>query len=64
MFVRIQGPRPNGFLWTILTRFTSSEVELWVEQIHQGKVNYYYLPPGQADDPNLPGIVDRTGFRP
>jgi len=64
LFVRVQGPRPNGYLWTILPRFTSSEIELWVEQTTKSDVNYYYLPPGQADDPNLPGIVDRTGFRP
>lgn len=64
LFVRILGPRPNGYYWPVITRFTPSQVEIWVEQISSQKVNYYFLPAGQRDNPSLPGVVDRTGFLP
>jgi len=39
LFLRIIGPRPNGFLWANLVRFTPSRVEVWAEQTSSGSLN-------------------------
>lgn len=64
IFLKVIGPRPNGFLWAQLARFTPSQVEVWLRRIGSGAVNYYLLPPTQVDDPSLPGIEDREAFVP
>lgn len=64
LFVRIVGPRPNGFLWPTLVRFTPSRVEVWIEQLATGEVRHYVLPAPGPDDDTLPGLQDRTGFEP
>jgi hypothetical protein len=59
------GPRPNGYLWPTLVRFTPSRVEVDIEQISTGALRTYALdavPPGDLTD--LAGIQDRTGFLP
>ncbi len=64
VFVRIIGPRPNGFLWPNVVKFTTSRIEVWIEQTETGQVQYYDLP---AADPNagiLAGLFDRNGFAP
>ena len=64
IYVRILGPRPNGFLWPTIVRFTPSGVKVEIEQISSGDLNVYELEgvgPGQDD---LPGLQDRTGFLP
>lgn len=64
VFVRIVGPRPNGYLWPNVVKFTTSQVEVWIEQLGTGSVKYYFLAgpwPGLDD---LPGLYDRTGFLP
>lgn len=61
VFVRVIGPRPNGFLWPVMTKFTPSVVEVWIEQLSTGDLQYYLLP--QRGD-ELPGLFDRTGFTP
>jgi len=64
VFVRIVGPRPNGFLWPNVVKFTTSQVEVWIEQLGTGEVKYYPLAgpwPGLDD---LQGLYDRTGFVP
>ena len=43
VFVRIVGPKPNGFLWPTLVKLTTSEVEVWIEQTSTGEVRYYTL---------------------
>ncbi len=64
VFVRIVGPRPNGYLWPTLVRFTPSRVEVDVQQISTGITKTYVLPavPDNSDD--LSGLQDRTGFLP
>lgn len=62
LFLRVIGPRPNGFLWTNLVRFTPSRVEVWVEQVATGQVNYYELPELPGSDTELTGLVDKTAF--
>lgn len=64
LFIRILGPRPNGFLWPTLVRFTPSEVEVDILQISTSILRNYVLeaiPPGTDE---LPGLQDRTGFLP
>lgn len=63
LFVRVIGPRPNGFLWANLVRFTPARVEVWLEQISTGAVNYYDLPPLPSSDEDLTGLVDKQAFR-
>jgi hypothetical protein len=63
-FVRIIGPRPNGFLWPQLIRFTTAQLELWIEQTSSGEVSYYKLDAVSQDSDVLNGVVDREGFLP
>jgi ELWxxDGT repeat protein len=64
VFVRVIGPRPNGYLWPTLVRFTPSLVEVWIEQTKTGTVRHYRLNGLSRDDSDLSGLVDRQGFRP
>ena len=64
VFVRIIGPRPNGFLWPSITKFTVSQVEIWIEQTATNRLRYYRLPAQGPADMSLPGLVDREGFQP
>ncbi len=64
VFVRIIGPRPNGFLWPNIVKFTVSQVEVWIEQLGTNQLRYYKLPAQSPADTSLPGLVDRQGFEP
>lgn len=64
IFLRVLGPRPNGFLWPTVIRFTPSQVEVWVQQINSGQINYYNLDAQAPDNEILEGLNDRTGFLP
>ena len=64
LFLRVIGPRPNGFLWTQAVRFTVSRLEVWVERTGTSEVRYYDLPAVSADTDTLPGLVDKTAFTP
>lgn len=64
VFVRIIGPRANGFLWPEVVRFTVAQVEVWVQKTTGGKINYYKLAGVPADSDVLNGLVDRDGFLP
>lgn len=64
LYARIIGPRPNGFLWVNLVRFTTSQVEVWVERISDGELRYYKLPAIPGDSSDLSGLVDKTAFQP
>lgn len=65
VYVRIIGPRPNGFLWPTVVRFTPSEVTVEIEQISTGARQTYVLPQVVgADLTDLSGVQDRTGFQP
>ena len=64
LFVRIVGPKPNGRLWPTLVRFSTSAIEVTIEQLATGAVKQYRLeavPPGGS---TLTGLVDRNGFAP
>lgn len=64
IFIRILGPRPNGFLWPTLVRFTPSRVEVDILQASTGQVNTYTLPAVPPGVDELSGLQDRTGFLP
>jgi hypothetical protein len=64
LFVRIIGPRPNGYLWVNLVRFTPSKLELWAEQRATGEVRYYELEQVARDSSVLTGLVDKEAFLP
>jgi ELWxxDGT repeat protein len=60
LLVRVAGPKPNGYLWPLLARFTPARVEVWIQQNKTGTVRYYRLEAGS----DLDGLVDRLGFKP
>jgi len=64
VFIRVIGPRPNGYLWPTIVRFTPSRVEVDVQQISTGITKTYVLPAVPPDSDELSGLQDRTGFRP
>lgn len=64
VFVRIIGPRPNGFLWPTLVRFTPSAVVVEIEQLSTGITKVYTLPAIPPGVDELSGLQDRTGFVP
>lgn len=64
VFVKIIGPRPNGFLWVQISRFTPSQVEVWVRQVSTGEVNYYLLDPVDPASDDVSGLQDRDAFTP
>lgn len=64
LFIRLLGPRPNGYIWPTIVRFTPSRVVVDIRQISSGEMETYELeavPPGTDD---LPGSQDRMGFHP
>jgi hypothetical protein len=64
IFLRILGPRSNGFFWPEIIKFTTSQVEVWIEQLGSGQINYYLLTGSTPASTDLPGLFDRTGFEP
>ncbi|HKH43182.1 MAG TPA: hypothetical protein VKM72_00810 [Thermoanaerobaculia bacterium] len=64
VIVRVVGPKPNGFLWPILSRLTTSQAEVWLEQKASGDVQYYLLPAASPGSEVLPGLFDQDGFQP
>jgi len=64
VFLRVIGPRPNGYLWPTIVRFTPSRVEVDVQQISTGITKTYVLPAIPSDSDELTGLQDRTGFLP
>jgi hypothetical protein len=64
VIVRVVGPKPNGFLWPTIVKLSTSQAEVWLEQIASGDVQYYLLPGASPGSELLPGMFDRDGFRP
>lgn len=60
---RLIGPRPNGFLWLQLVRFTPAAIELWVDQ-EAGGLQHYEIPAVPRSSDALPGLEDRQAFEP
>ncbi|HUF78648.1 MAG TPA: hypothetical protein VMR44_07030, partial [Thermoanaerobaculia bacterium] len=64
LFVRIVGPKPNGRLWPTLIRFSTSRIEVWIEQLATGVTRHYVLEAATPGSSDLPGLFDRDGFPP
>jgi len=64
LFLRMVGPKPNGFLWPNIVKFSTSQIEIWIEQISTGQLNYYKLDAAAAGESDLNGLFDRFGFEP
>lgn len=64
LFLRIIGPRANGFLWAQVIRFTTSRLEVWVQRTSGGTIRYYNLPSVPLDSEVLSGLVDKEAFQP
>jgi hypothetical protein len=64
VFVRIVGPRPNGFLWPNLVKFTTSRVVVEIQQLSSGTTKTYVLEGVGPQSNDLTGFFDRMGFLP
>jgi hypothetical protein len=64
VIVRVVGPKPNGFLWPTIVKLSTSRIEVWIEQLATGAVQYYLLPGATPGSELLPGLFDRNGFEP
>lgn len=64
ILLRIVGPQPNGYLWPEIVRFNTTKAEVWIQQISTGATKYYVLPAVAPGSRTLPGLIDKTGFRP
>ncbi len=64
VFLRVVGPKPNGRLWPTIVKFSTSQVEVWIEQVSTGATRYYELDAASPGVDTLPGLFDRAGFTP
>ncbi len=64
LFLRIVGPKPNGYLWPTIVKFSTSRIEVWIEQRSKGITRYYLLPEASRESTDLAGFYDREGFLP
>jgi hypothetical protein len=64
LFLRIIGPRPNGFLWVETVRFSIAHLEVWAQRPSTSETRYYDLPAVATDATVLPGLVDTQAFQP
>lgn len=62
--LRVVGPRPNGKLWPTFVKFTTSTVEIEVEQTATGETRTYTLEAAGPGEDVLYGLFDREGFDP
>jgi hypothetical protein len=62
VFLRIVGPKPNGFLQVNVIKFSTSRIEVWVRRGAQ--VNYYDLAAVAPDSDSLAGLIDKEAFTP
>jgi hypothetical protein len=64
LFLRIVGPKPNGFLQPNVVKFSTSQIEVWIDQLSTGLINYYELDGATPGSSDLTGFFDRYGFGP
>ena len=64
VFLRVVGPKPNGYMWPTLVKFTTSQVEVWIEQPSTGELKYYLMEGASPGNDDLTGLFDRLGFLP
>lgn len=64
VLLRLIGPRPNGFLWLQVNRFSPHQIDIDVEQTSRAATRVYHLDSIPSDDDTLNGFYDRTAFLP
>ncbi len=64
LLLRIVGPKPNGYLWPTLVRFSTSAIDVWIEQVSTGALRHYRLAGAAPGSSALDGRFDRLGFLP
>lgn len=64
VFIRIVGPKPNGYLWPTIVKFNTTKTEVWIKQVTTRVTKYYSFPALALNASELPGYVDKTGFIP
>lgn len=64
VFLRIVGPKPNGRLWPTIVKFTTSTLEVWIDQVSTGESRYYRIEGAAPGKDDLTGLFDRAGFAP
>ncbi len=64
LFLRIVGPKPNGYMWPTMVKFSTSQLDIWMEQTASGVMRHYMLEAASPGSDELPGLFDRTGFLP
>jgi len=64
VFIKVIGPRPNGYLWVQISRFTPAKLEIWLRQTSSGEINYYILDAIGNDTVDVAGLQDRQAFVP
>lgn len=64
LFVRVIGPRPNGYLWVQIVRFTPSAIDLSIRQQSSGATRTYHLAALAPNSEALRGLIDKEAFRP
>ncbi len=62
LFVKVIGPRPNGYLWVQVSRFTPSRAEVWIRRTATGTVRHYVLDPVGPTEADVSGLQDRQAF--
>lgn len=63
-FLKVIGPRPNGFLWVQVSRFTPSRLRIWIRQVSSGDIRFYELDAVGPTEDDVSGLQDRTAFSP
>lgn len=64
VFIRVIGPRPNGYMHAQVIKFTVSRVEVWIYEPSTDELRYYELGSVPGDTSVLPGQVDKEAFLP
>lgn len=66
VLARVIGPRPNGSLWPVLMRLSTSTVEAWIRPVaaadSEEATRYYRLDGARPGTSDLTGLFDRLGF--
>ena len=64
VFLRIVGPKPNGRLWPTLVKFSTSEIEVSIEQVEHGGAPLLRPAGRHPGRGRALGLFDRRGFEP
>jgi hypothetical protein len=58
------GPKPNGYIWPTIVRFTTARVGVTMQQVSTEWTEQYRLRAIDPSSDRLDGLFDGEGFRP